>query len=229
MSALAARQNKRQNNPTNSQQDVLVHTQIGEGTFGSVYRGAWRASGRSCAIKIISIEESAEELAAVHLEVRVLQETSGGCPSLVGYQGSLVVGTELWIMMEYLDGGSLGDALEDLEMTLVTTTTASVMRSMLRAVAHMHKQRKIHRDIKAKNILVGSDGEVKLSDFGVAAQLTTMASRRETFIGSPYWMAPEVIAQTKYNVKADVWSIGITAIELLTGRPPHYDKPPMKA
>jgi len=131
--------------------------------------------------------------------------------------------------MEYLEAGSLSDILSETG-TLDEESIAYVMRELITALAYLHAERKIHRDIKAGNMLVSGEGDIKLADFGVTGQLTESVNKRQTRVGTPYWMAPEVITETSYDSLADVWSVGITAIELAHGKPPYATKyHPMKA
>lgn len=162
----------------------------------------------------------------IQREIKVMSQICN--EDVVQYFTSFMEGTTLWIVMEYLAGGSLKELIDTIG-PLSEDAIATVMRSLLRGIDYVHKGRKLHRDIKAANILLSSSGEVKLADFGVAGQMTATMRQRNTFVGSPFWMAPEVIQQSAYDEKADIWSIGITAIELATGLPPYAKEHPYRA
>lgn len=202
--------------------DILC--KLGEGSYGSVFKALHKESGQVLAIKQVPVES---DLGEIIKEISIMQQCDS--PFVVKYYGSYFKGSDLWIVMEYCGGGSVSDIMRLRKKTLTEDEISTILKDTLEGLVYLHARRKIHRDIKAGNILLNSEGHAKLADFGVAGQLTDTMAKRNTVIGTPFWMAPEVIQEIGYDCLADIWSLGITALEMAEGKPPYGDIHPMRA
>ncbi|XP_078514166.1 mitogen-activated protein kinase kinase kinase kinase 4 isoform X3 [Lissotriton helveticus] len=211
---------------------------VGNGTYGQVYKGRHVKTGQLAAIKVMDVTEDEEE--EIKLEINMLKKYSHH-RNIATYYGAFIKKSppghddQLWLVMEFCGAGSITDLVKNTKgNTLKEDWIAYISREILRGLQHLHAHHVIHRDIKGQNVLLTENAEVKLVDFGVSAQLDRTVGRRNTFIGTPYWMAPEVIAcdenpDATYDYRSDLWSCGITAIEMAEGAPPLCDMHPMRA
>ncbi|XP_074210670.1 mitogen-activated protein kinase kinase kinase kinase 4 isoform X22 [Camelus bactrianus] len=211
---------------------------VGNGTYGQVYKGRHVKTGQLAAIKVMDVTEDEEE--EIKLEINMLKKYSHH-RNIATYYGAFIKKSppghddQLWLVMEFCGAGSITDLVKNTKgNALKEDWIAYISREILRGLAHLHIHHVIHRDIKGQNVLLTENAEVKLVDFGVSAQLDRTVGRRNTFIGTPYWMAPEVIAcdenpDATYDYRSDLWSCGITAIEMAEGAPPLCDMHPMRA
>jgi len=198
---------------------------LGEGAYGKVYKYQQRDSDFTIAIKILRVTEKVEE---VMREIEILKVLADD--TIVRYYGSYSQANELWILMDYCEGGSALDLLRSIGRPLGEEEVAAILHFVVRGLQYLHSKDIIHRDIKAGNVLLGTDGKAKLADFGVSSQLEESNGKTASNKGTPLWMAPEVLdGATSYSLKADVWSLGITAIELAEGKPPLMDMHLMRA
>ncbi|XP_018797730.1 PREDICTED: serine/threonine-protein kinase hippo [Bactrocera latifrons] len=201
-----------------------IMCKLGEGSYGSVYKALHKESSSIVAIKLVPV---ASDLHEIIKEISIMQQCDS--PYVVRYYGSYFKQYDLWICMEYCGAGSVSDIMRLRKKTLTEDEIATILSDTLQGLVYLHLRRKIHRDIKAGNILLNTEGYAKLADFGVAGQLTDTMAKRNTVIGTPFWMAPEVIEEIGYDCVADIWSLGITALEMAEGKPPYGDIHPMRA
>ena len=197
----------------------LLLEKLGQGNYGIVYKVQDKYTNKIYAAKISSLYTN--NLESNKKEINVLKQCNS--PYIIHYYGSYIKNKTIWIIIEYCDAGSVLDLMRISNKKLNEQQIASIISMVLKGLIFLHEQKKIHRDIKAGNILLSNNGYAKLGDFGVSAELMHSFSKKVSKIGTPYWMSPEVISQNKYDCKCDIWSLGITCIELAEGEPPYSE------
>mmetsp|Transcript_18108 Transcript_18108/g.28093 ORF Transcript_18108/g.28093 Transcript_18108/m.28093 type:complete len:518 (+) Transcript_18108:57-1610(+) len=196
----------------------------GEGSSGEVYKGIHKDTKEVTAIKVISLGGS-EKLCNIKNEIMMLKLSKH--PNVVEHRGTFMKDEKLWVAMEYMDGGALTEVISICQIS--EPQIACICKEILNALVGIHDGNRIHRDIKSDNVLITISGDIKLADFGYCAQLTETVDKRNSVVGTPYWMAPELIKGMEYGTSVDVWSLGIAAIEMAEGDPPYLDFPPLRA
>eukprot|EP00578_Thalassiosira_sp_NH16_P002457 CAMPEP_0181134282 /NCGR_PEP_ID=MMETSP1071-20121207/32008_1 /TAXON_ID=35127 /ORGANISM="Thalassiosira sp., Strain NH16" /LENGTH=629 /DNA_ID=CAMNT_0023220797 /DNA_START=387 /DNA_END=2276 /DNA_ORIENTATION=- len=218
--------------------ELELDKMLGEGSFGQVFRARHRATGAIVAVKVVPNQEGDEEADKIMGEIDILAKCNS--PFIVGYFECFVCPPkkrmepgEMWIIMELCDGGSVSDLIEAAggrgSFAMPEEAIRAACAGCVLGLEYLHKKEICHRDIKCGNVLLTNDGHVKLADFGVSAELTNTINKRKTVVGSPFWIAPEVIKEAHYDGRADVWSLGITVIEMAEGAPPHSNLNPLRA
>uniref|UniRef100_A0A3P9LB93 non-specific serine/threonine protein kinase n=1 Tax=Oryzias latipes TaxID=8090 RepID=A0A3P9LB93_ORYLA len=200
------------------------YIKIGEGSTGIVCIATVKTTGKLVAVKKMDLKKQ-QRRELLFNEVVIMRDYHH--ENVVEMYNSYLVGDELWVVMEFLEGGALTDIVTHTRMNEEQIATVCV--SVLKALSVLHSQGVIHRDIKSDSILLTHDGRVKLSDFGFCAQVSKEVQRRKSLVGTPYWMAPELISRLPYGPEVDIWSLGIMVIEMVDGEPPYFNEPPLKA
>ena len=204
-----------------------ILSKAGQGASGSVYLArSKKLNGQCIAIKQIDLNKQSRKELIVN-EILVMKDSHH--PNIVNFIEAYLNGpSDLWVIMEYMEGGSLTDVIDN-NSEITEAQIACICYETTKGLQHLHKKNFIHRDIKSDNVLLDAHGNVKITDFGFCAKLTTEKSKRATMVGTPYWMAPEVVRQKEYDEKVDVWSLGIMTIEMIEGEPPYLNEEPLKA
>lgn len=208
-----------------------INQRIGEGASGIVYarsmcvRGSYKGTSTETGERVALKVSPASDLQ--NLKNELAMQRLCNHPNLVGLRDCFLWNNRLWIAMELMDAGCLTEILGQ-DIDFKEKYIAYVCRNILEALAYLHRNNKLHRDIKSDNVLINSKGEIKLGDFGFAIGLTKEQDRRKSVVGTPFWMAPELIRGAEYNGSVDIWSLGITCLEMADGEPPYYREPPLR-
>ena len=211
-------------NPADPRRNLVNFVQIGEGSTGIVFTADDLNLRQRVAVKQMNLRmQQRREL--LFNEVVIMRDYHH--PNIISMVDAFLVQDHLWVEMEYLEGGSLTDIVTSLHLT--EEQMATVCKQVLEALAYLHRQGVIHRDVKSDSILLSADGRVKLSDFGFCAQVSHEVPKRKSLVGTPYWMSPEIISRIPYGTEVDIWSLGIMLVEMLEGEPPYFDEPPLTA